>query len=148
MGHEVSSSISDRVKELGNEASVRLFEKRQACQVDDDALSSGRIDQVQRLPQQPVWRDPVERGEITEALHGDPTFPAFVIPDRRRSEPAARAFGDGSEGKPPPMPGSAQDLPDSGTQLTSPRHLRELQRYRPVSDAGIIGDRSYRWKDA
>jgi hypothetical protein len=98
MGHEVSSSISDRVKELGNEASVRLFEKRKARQVDDDALSSGGIDQAQCLPQQPVWGKPVEGGELTEALHGDLTFPSFVIADGRGFEPAARAFGDGSEG--------------------------------------------------
>jgi hypothetical protein len=39
------------VKELGHEAPVRLFEKRKPRQVDDDALSSGRIDQAQGLPQ-------------------------------------------------------------------------------------------------
>src|SRR5436190_15251888 len=91
----VATPCPDVVYELGDtkDALSRLFEAREACQVDDDLLSLLGRSEIQSLCEQPVRRGSVDLREVAEALERDLALSALVASHRRWLESTAARVG-------------------------------------------------------
>jgi hypothetical protein len=67
------------MQELGHDTTVGLLEERKAGEIDDNALPARTVCEAQGVAQQPVGRNAIQGGEITEPFQGDPPPSSFVV---------------------------------------------------------------------